>query len=138
MAVILARIEGANLHVIDVDTSVYESRVTPRTNLREIAGWRPSGGGTDLSLPFQYARKRKLDVDGFVVLTDNETWAGRYQHPSQALTSYRKARQPGARVVVAAMTAVGYTIGDPKDEGVLNVAGLDASLPLIVNGYLRA
>jgi 60 kDa SS-A/Ro ribonucleoprotein len=137
MAVILARIEGANLHVIDVDTAVHASKITPRTNLREIAGWRPSGGGTDLSLPFQYARKRRLDVDGFVVLTDNETWAGRRQHPSQALTSYRKARQAGARVVVASMTAAGYTIGDPTDEGVLNVAGLDAALPLVVNGYLR-
>lgn len=39
---------------------------------------------------------------------------------------------------MAAMTAAGYSIGDPHDEGVLNVAALDASLPLIVNGFIRA
>ncbi|MEU0565317.1 TROVE domain-containing protein [Nonomuraea sp. NPDC005983] len=136
MAVMLARIERGDVHVIDVDTSVHASKVTPRTNLREIASWRPSGGGTDLSLPFTWAAGRRMDVDGIVVFTDNETWAGR-SHPAQALAAYRRKVNPQTRVVVAAMTAVGYTIGDPKDAGVLNVAGLDASLPLVVNGFVR-
>jgi 60 kDa SS-A/Ro ribonucleoprotein len=42
-----------------------------------------------------------------------------------------------ARVVVSAMTATGHSIGDPGDAGVLNMAGLDASLPLLVNGFIR-
>jgi 60 kDa SS-A/Ro ribonucleoprotein len=136
MAVILNRIEGGNVHVIDVDTSVHASRVTARTNLREIGAWRPSGGGTDLSLPFQWAQNQRLDVDGVVVFTDNETWAGR-QHPSQALEGYRRVVNPRVRVVLAAMAANGHSIGDPRDEGVLNVAGLDASLPMVVNGFIR-
>jgi 60 kDa SS-A/Ro ribonucleoprotein len=136
MAVMLARIEKGNVHVIDVDTTVHASKVTPRTNLREIASWRPSGGGTDLSLPFTWAAHERFEADGFVIFTDNETWAGR-SHPTQALAAYRRSVNPNARVVVAAMTAAGYSIGDPKDDGVLNVAGLDASLPLIVNGFVR-
>ncbi|MES9539674.1 TROVE domain-containing protein [Actinomadura sp. NPDC000600] len=136
MAVILHRIEGGDCHVIDVDTAVHASRVTARTNLREIGSWRPSGGGTDLSLPFQWAQQQRLDVDGVVVFTDNETWAGR-QHPSQALAAYRRAVNGDVRVVLAAMAANGHTIGDPRDEGVLNMAGLDASLPMVVNGYFR-
>ncbi|WP_214411679.1 TROVE domain-containing protein [Sphaerisporangium fuscum] len=137
MAVMLARIEKGNVHVIDVDTSVHASKVTPRTNLREIASWRPSGGGTNLSLPFLWAAQERLDVDGFVVFTDNETWAGR-AHPSQALTAYRHSYNGDARVVVAAMTAVGNSIGEPADAGVLNMAGLDASLPMVVNGFIRS
>ncbi|MFI7416416.1 TROVE domain-containing protein [Nonomuraea sp. NPDC049684] len=137
MAVMLSRIEKGNLHVIDVDTSVHASKVTPRTNLRQIASWQPSGGGTDLSLPFTWARDQRMEVDGIVVLTDNETWAGA-SHPTQALDAYRRTVNADVRVVVAAMTAAGYSIGDPKDDGVLNVAGLDASLPLIVNGFIRA
>ncbi|MEV4370081.1 TROVE domain-containing protein [Nonomuraea sp. NPDC049637] len=137
MAVMLSRIEQGGVHVIDVDTSVHASRVTPRTNLREIASWQPSGGGTDLSLPFTWAREQRMEVDGIIVLTDNETWAGR-SHPTQALDAYRRTVNADARVVVAAMTAAGYSIGDPEDEGVLNVVGLDASLPLIVNGFIRA
>jgi 60 kDa SS-A/Ro ribonucleoprotein len=136
MAVMLARIERGNAHVIEVDTRVHTSKVTPRTNLREIASWKPSGGGTDLSLPFTWAREQRMEVDGIVVFTDNETWAGR-SHPTQALNAYRRTVNPDARVVVAAMTAAGHSIGDPKDDGVLNVAGLDASLPLVVNGFVR-
>lgn len=136
MAVILNRIERGNCHVIDVDTQVHASKVTARTNLREISRWRPSGGGTDLSLPFQWALRQRLEVDGMVVFTDNETWAGR-QHASQALDAYRQTVNGNVRVVLAAMAANGHTIGDPRDEGVLNMAGLDASLPMVVNGYIR-
>lgn len=136
MAAILARIERGNAHVIDVDTMVHASRITARTNLREIAQWAPSGGGTDLSLPFAWARAERLEVDGVLVLTDGETWAGR-AHPSQELAAYRSAVNPRVRVVVAAMAAAGHTIGDPMDEGVLNIAGFDASLPQLVAGFIR-
>jgi len=136
IAVLLARLEGHGVHVIDVDTSVHASRVTPRTNLRELAGWGASGGGTDLSLPFTWARRQQMAVDGFVVITDNETWAGN-QHPVQALAAYRSAVNQAARVIVVSMTAVGYSIGDTGDPGVLNIAGLDASLPKLIGGFLR-
>ncbi|MEV4218098.1 TROVE domain-containing protein [Nonomuraea sp. NPDC049725] len=136
MAVMLSRVEKGNVHVIDVDTRARGSKVTPRTNLREIARWQPSGGGTDLSLPFTWAARKGFHADGIVVFTDNETWAGR-SHPAQALAAYRRTVNPDARVVVAAMTSTGHSIGDPGDDGVLNVAGLDASLPLIVNGFVR-
>lgn len=137
MAVMLARIERGNVHVIDVDTNVHPSKVTPRTNLREISTWSPSGGGTDLSLPFVWAQREQFHADGVVVFTDNETWAGR-AHASQALTAYRSAVNPGARVIVSSLTPGGYTIGDPADPGVLNLAGLDASLPMVVNGFVRS
>ncbi|WP_336214355.1 TROVE domain-containing protein [Nonomuraea sp. LPB2021202275-12-8] len=137
MAVMFARIEKGNVHVIDVDTRVHASKVTARTNMREIASWRPSGGGTDLSLPFQWALQRHMEVDGVVVLTDNETWAGSYEHPAQALASYRRAINPQARAVVVSLAATGRSIGDPKDPGVLQMAGLDASLPMVACGFVR-
>jgi 60 kDa SS-A/Ro ribonucleoprotein len=136
LAVMLARLEGHNVHVIDVDTRVRRSRVTPRTNLRELAGWKASGGGTDLSLPFSWAAQQRVTVDGFVVLTDNETWAGD-RHPVQALDAYRRSFNPAARVIVVGMTATGYSIGDPGDPGVLNVAGLDSAMPKLIAGFLR-
>jgi 60 kDa SS-A/Ro ribonucleoprotein len=139
MAAILVRIERGNAHVIDVDTSVsvHASRITARTNLREIDTWRPSGGGTDLSLPFHWLVQQRMQVDGVLMPTDNETWAGGWQHPTQALQAYRSAVSPGARVVVASMTAAGHSIADPRDEGVLNIAGFDASLPQVVTGFIR-
>jgi len=136
MAVIMARIERGNVHVIDVDTAVRPSRVTGRTNLREVAAWSPSGGGTDLSLPYAWARRERLNVDGVLVLTDNETWAGR-AHPVQEFAAYRAQVNPNARTVVAAMTATGRSIADPGDPGALNIAGFDASLPQLVTGFIR-
>jgi 60 kDa SS-A/Ro ribonucleoprotein len=136
MAAMIVRTEGRNAHVIDVDTAVHASRVTPRTGLREIAAWRPSGGGTDLSLPFTWAGQQRLHVDGFVILTDGETWAGR-RHPEQALEAYRKLVNPAARVVVVSMTANGTTVADPATDGVLAVSGLDAALPKVIGAFLR-
>ena len=136
MATMMARIERGNVHVIDVDTSVHASQITPRTNLREIERWRPSGGGTNLSLPFSHAREQHLELDGVLILTDNETWAGR-THPSQELAAYRAEVSAGARCVVASMTPAGHSIADPRDEGVLNIAGFDASLPRIATEFVR-
>ncbi len=136
VAVMLARLEGAGVIPIEVDTSVHASRVTPRTNQRELASWRAPGGGTDLSLPFTWARHERLAVDGFVVITDGETWAGR-AHAAQALEAYRRSVSGQARVILVSMTATGRTIGDPQDGGVLNVAGLDGSLPMLISGFFR-
>jgi hypothetical protein len=41
------------------------------------------------------------------------------------------------RVVVVSMTATGYSIADPVSENVLQIAGLDSSLPMLVSRFLR-
>lgn len=136
MAIMLARIEGANAHFIDVDTSVHASKVRPGASIPEIMRAHPGGGGTNMSLPFIHATQHKLNVDGIVILTDNETWAG-YNHPVQALNDYRRSVNKDARVIVVSMTPMGYSIMDGNDEGVLQVAGLDSSLPRLVTGFVR-
>ena len=35
-------------------------------------------GGTDCAQPMLYAKKKRLEVDVFIVYTDSETWAGIY------------------------------------------------------------
>jgi 60 kDa SS-A/Ro ribonucleoprotein len=83
-----------------------------------------------------YALSAKQPLEGIIVLTDNETWAGR-QHPVQALDAYRRSVNPAVRVVVVSMTATGYSIADPRDEGVLQVAGRDGALPKLITGFIR-
>ena len=56
--------------------------------LRSLEGL--AWGGTDCALPMVWAQKNRVDVDTFVIYTDNETWAGPV-HPAQALRSYREA-----------------------------------------------
>jgi 60 kDa SS-A/Ro ribonucleoprotein len=93
-------------------------------------------GGTDCSLPMLYAAQQKLDVDAFVVYTDNETWGGKI-HPIQALKIYRQASGINAKLIVVGMTASQFTIADPSDAGMLDVVGFDASCPAVMADFVR-
>jgi 60 kDa SS-A/Ro ribonucleoprotein len=136
IATMLKRIDGESTHVIDVDTAVHSSKITKRTSFREISSWCPSGGGTDLALPMQYAMRESIIVDGFTLLTDNATWAG-VGHPFQALDQYRKGFSPHARFADVTMVPYGTSVADPQAAGVLNIAGMDASLPTVLSGFFR-
>ena len=94
-------------------------------------------GGTDCALPMVWAAQRKIDVDTFVVYTDNETWAGSV-HPAQALRSYRQASGNAAKLVVVGMTSNGFTIADPNDAGMLDVVGFDTATPPVISDFARA
>jgi len=93
-------------------------------------------GGTDCALPMLWAAKHKVDVDTFVIYTDNETWAGKV-HPFQALAEYRHKTGRRARLVVVGMTATRFTIADPNDPGMLDVVGFDAAAPQVMADFAR-
>lgn len=93
-------------------------------------------GGTDCSLPMLHALERGLSVDAFVVYTDNETWAGR-MHPHQALQRYREKTGIDAKLIVVGMTATNFTIADPSDPGMLDVAGFDTAVPTLITDFAR-
>jgi 60 kDa SS-A/Ro ribonucleoprotein len=93
-------------------------------------------GGTDCALPMLYAARTRLAVDAFVVMTDNETWAGEI-HPVEALRAYRNTMGIAAKLVVVGMTSSGFSIADPKDGGMLDVVGFDAAAPAVIADFLR-
>ncbi len=77
-----------------------------------------------------------MTVDAFVVVTDQEK-AGQEQ-PSRALERYRRAIGLAAKLVVIAMAAEHCEMTDPNDAQQMSVAGFDASVPEIVEQFLRA
>lgn len=95
-----------------------------------------NGGGTDCALPMQYALAHKIPADVFIVITDNETYAGRI-HPMEALRQYRKATGINAKLVVIGMTSTGFSISDPADPGCLDVVGFDTNVPSMINEFVR-
>jgi len=101
---------------------------------KKVAGL--SFGGTDASLPMTWALENKIQVDTFVVLTDNETWAGNIQ-PVQALEKYRQATGIGAKLIVVGMTSTGFTIADPNDAGMLDVVGFDGATPAFMAKFAK-
>ena len=115
---------------------IREVDISPRRRLDDVMNAIVGGGGTDCSLPMVYALDKGLDVDAFIVYTDNETWAGR-THPVQALNEYRTKTGIPAKLIVVGMTSTGFTIADPTDPGMMDVVGFDTAAPNIMSDFVR-
>ena len=118
------------------NTKMSELKITPSMRLDVVMNVmkRFSWGGTDCSLPMQHALQHHMDVDGFCVITDNETWAGNVQ-PTQALRNYRAAHVSTAKLVVIGTSVSNFTIADPKDSGMMDIAGFDSAAPAIIADF---
>ena len=99
-----------------------------------VATHKSPRGATVLGI--EDALDRGLTVDAFVVVTDQEK-AGQEQ-PSRVLERYRRAIGLAAKLVVIAMAAEQCEMTDPNDALQMSVAGFDASVPEIVEQFLRA
>ena len=112
--------------------------ITSRMTLNEALTKTRDGnfGMTDCALPMLWAQHQKVKVDAFIVITDNETWAGSV-HPSQALTMYRQWSGLPAKQVVIGMTASNFSIAQPDDPLALDVCGFDTSVPQAIGAFLK-
>lgn len=126
-------------HGARYDTGLSPLAISPRQRLDDVvkATSNLAFGGTDCALPMVEALKRRWAVDAFVVFTDNETWAGAI-HPSQALREYRERTGIAAKLVVVGMASNGFSIADPDDAGMMDVVGMDASVPNVIGAFVGA
>jgi 60 kDa SS-A/Ro ribonucleoprotein len=125
-------------HTIAFTRSVSEVNISPNMRLNDVVS-KISGlpmGGTDCARPMLYALEKGLEVDTFIVMTDNETWAGGI-HPHEALAKYRKATGINAKLVVFSTMATKFSIANPDDPGMLDIAGFDAAAPQIMTEFSR-
>lgn len=111
-----------------------ECHRAPAMNLSAMLAHRYNPVATDCAQPMVWALKEKIEVDLFVVITDNETWAGKL-HPSEALVRYRDGMKRDAKLVSVALSATPTSIADPTDANHLNVVGLDAGFPALVREF---
>ena len=91
---------------------------------------------TNCVLPIHHAIKHNLQIDAFIILTDNETYAPS-EHPQNALVRYRELTGITAKLIVLGMTGNCFTIADPTDRNTLNLAGFDTSTPEIASMFMR-
>ncbi len=137
MALVTNRIEPAT-HTVGFSQELVNLNINAKSNLDSVLDTikKLPMKGTDCARPMIYATENKLEVDAFVVYTDNETWFGDI-HPSQALERYRQASGINAKLIVAGMTATEFTIADPNDDGMLDVVGFDTACPAIMADFVR-
>jgi len=92
-------------------------------------------GDTNIGAAIEYAINNKLEVDAFVIITDNEVNSG--SQPFQLLKKYRKLTGINTKMVVMATTPVNFSIADPNDGQMLDCVGFDLSVPQIMNDFIR-
>ena len=120
------------------NSGVTEIDITPKHRLDTVCKMMSNlpMGGTDCALPALWAAEKNVQADAFVIMTDNETWAGNI-HPTQALSAYRKKMGIPAKLVVVGMTATQFSIADPSDAGQMDVVGFDTAAPNIISDFIR-
>ena len=140
MALLIAKTEPACTVMAFAETFV-PLGITAEMTLTEAVGAaerlmrtvRP--GGTDCSMPMQWALKEGSAFDCFLVFTDNETWSGQLQ-PVDALARYRKASGiADAKLITVGMASNGFSVADPEDTGMLDVVGFDTAAPEVIVSF---
>lgn len=136
IAVTIARAEQ-NVVIRGFSTTFMDLKITSTDNWNSAMKKTANHpfAGTDCSLPFKYARENNLDVDCFITITDNETWAGN-THPFQELEKYRKSGKQ-AKSIVIGTTATNCSIADPSDPDSLDIAGFDSSIPQLIAEFVK-
>ncbi|QIG57882.1 Ro-like RNA binding protein [Microbacterium phage PauloDiaboli] len=119
--------------VTDLDTIVSPNRRLDDV-IRDVQ--RLPMGGTDIAVPIMYALEKGLRPEVFLILTDNETWAGDIQ-PFEALEKYRRETGIDAKVIFLSTEATKNTLIDPNDKNSLDIAGFDSAAPQIVSSFAR-
>jgi 60 kDa SS-A/Ro ribonucleoprotein len=119
-------------------SGLVELSISPRQRLDDVLAVIDAVpfGGTNCALPMLRAIEHKLNVDAFVIYTDNETWHGDI-HPFQALQRYREVSGIDAKLVVVSLTANGSSIANPDDPGMLDVSGFDSAVPNVISDFAR-
>ncbi len=136
MAMVTAKLES-NVYIKGFCHQLVDLGITAKDTLHSATKKAQAStfGGTDCAKPMLDALKQKLDVDAFIILTDNETWAGSSQ-PSQALEKYANAYKPEAKLIVEGFTATNFTIADPKNQNMLDIVGFDSSVPSLISAFV--
>lgn len=93
-------------------------------------------GSTDVSLPMLYALETGLRPEVFVIMTDNDTYAGTMQ-PHEALEKYRRETGIDAKLIVLSTVASRNKVIDPKDKNSLDIAGFDSAAPQLMSSFAR-
>ena len=135
MAMTIARSEPY-YKVMGFATEFRDLNISPKDNLSTTMSKtsRLAFGGTNCALPIQYAAKEKIEVDTFVVITDNETWGGGVK-PFQALKQYRDKTGIPARLAVFGVASTPFTIADPSDRGMMDFVGFDSNAPRVLADF---
>lgn len=135
MAMVIARTSD-EYFMVGFNNKLVPLSITAQSRLADVLKQTTNVnfGSTDCAALIVHAKDRKIDVDKFVVLTDNETHNGPI-HVPVAIKAYRAAMGIEAKVAQVGMTATNATILDPNDALTLDVVGFDLATPNLIANF---
>lgn len=129
VAMTVARTEPYS-DIVGFADSIRDLGITGRTSLdsamQKVQQW--NFGSTNPTAAIQYAQRKGIAVDTFVIITDNEVNTGSAK-PFQALKQYRDKTGIDARLAVLGVASTDFTIADPTDSGMMDFVGFDSNAP---------
>ncbi len=133
LALVTARVE-TNYHIMAFSSSFVPLGITGANTLQGAIAQvsRLPFDWTNCALPMTHALENKLEVDTFVVYTDNETNHSGI-HPCQALDQYRQKMGRDAKLIVVGMEGRPFTIADPESPYMFDVVGFDTNTPQLIS-----
>lgn len=136
-ATVMHEVEPSNIDIVAFSRGLVPLRFYPKlsTNIKTTA--QLSFSATDCTLPMAFAAQNNLRYDAFVIITDNETNHNRFP-PAEVLREYRKKfGVADCKLVVMACTATKFSIADPNDMNMLDVAGFSSDAPAVVAQFIK-
>lgn len=126
-----------NSYMITYDSSVKHPHIKKTDGFEEAVTkvLRSGGGSTNPSAVFQYALNEIHNVGVFVLITDNEVNSG--EHAYELFKQYQKKYNPDAKMIVIGLTVTDFSLGDPNDASVLNIAGFNSSVPRLISEFAK-
>jgi 60 kDa SS-A/Ro ribonucleoprotein len=124
-----------NSELVWFDTEIQHPTLGRRSSLDEVLKTVPDGGGTDCAQPLHYALDNQRFFDAIIILTDNETWAGR-SHGAQVIELYRNDVNANVKVIEVAMVSNPISNLPDDDKNLLRVVGFDSSVVDVINAFI--
>lgn len=104
VALVYANVQR-NLITVAFDNNAREITINPRGTVEDAYSILSSyGGGTSMNSVFDLAQRNRWRADGFLFVTDSESWSGR-QHVVAAWESYNRSVNQMSRVFNVQTTA---------------------------------
>lgn len=121
------------LHIMGFHTEIANIKISARQRFDDVMrGMEIAGRGTYTSIPLEYALKEKLDLDAIILYTDSIS----ADRTTNSLLGELRKKNPDLKAICVAMTANDVSVFNPEDSRNLNVAGMDGSLPLLINQFI--
>lgn len=138
LSLVSTRVEP-NTYSVGFSRNVVDLGLTPNMRLEDVDrvlasfGW--NFGSTNPGAAIQFAIDHRLEVDSFVVITDNE--CNRGKQPSALLQQYRDSVGRDTKMIVVGMTSTGFSMADPSDPRQLDIVGFDSTGPQVISEFSR-